>query len=91
MRVYFYDRPVSDPFSDHAGEERQILGTLTTDHAASRYGLPVVVADDGTVYGPADLPAGDRTIIDLHAAGAVELIDAARRAGYVVASATYPA
>jgi hypothetical protein len=29
--------------------------TLTTDHAASSYGLPVVVTRDGAALGPADL------------------------------------
>ena len=28
---------------------------LTTDHAASSYGQPVLVDDDGTAYGPADV------------------------------------
>jgi hypothetical protein len=30
-------------------------GVLTTDHAASSYGLPVLVRDDDTTLGPADL------------------------------------
>lgn len=30
-------------------------GTLTTDHAASSYGQPVIVAEDGTAYGPGDV------------------------------------
>jgi hypothetical protein len=29
--------------------------TLSTDHAQSSYGIPVAIAQDGTVYGPADL------------------------------------
>lgn len=29
---------------------------LTTEHAASSYGQPVLVSDDGTAYGPGDAP-----------------------------------
>lgn len=32
-------------------------GVLTTDHAASSYGLPVLVAG-GQVYGPSEVPLG---------------------------------
>jgi hypothetical protein len=51
---------------------------LTTDHAASSYGLPVVVTRDGEVLGPADL-ADELVIEDPIAAGHAEA------AGYRVA------
>lgn len=90
MRVYFYDRPISsDLFADAAGREKQIHGTLTTDHAASSYGLPVVVADNGTVYGPAE----SHGLADLQGAAHLHtgLVDAARSAGYAIECPTYPA
>jgi hypothetical protein len=45
--------PAADMFSD----AERVRGILTTDHAASSYGLPVFVRDDGTVLGPAELGA----------------------------------
>ncbi len=89
MKVNFSDRPATDLFSD-AEPSRCLRGTLTTDHATSNYGLPVVVGDDGTVYGPADLPAGDCLIEDALGSGHFgdnpALIAAARSAGFVVHS-----
>jgi hypothetical protein len=39
--------------------------TLTTNHAASSYGQPVLVLNDGSqAYGPGDLPAGTILVID---------------------------
>lgn len=35
--------------------ETPMSGTLTCDHAASSYGQPVVVTDDGAVLGSADV------------------------------------
>ena len=52
--------------------------TLTTDHAASSYGLPVVVTKRGEALGPADLD-GELVIEDPIAAGRAEA------AGYRVA------
>lgn len=64
---------------------RDVKGILTTDHATSSHGLPVLLID-GQPYGPGDLPdtaemwfSGDTpiTVADQMAA-----YDAARRAGY---------
>jgi hypothetical protein len=33
----------------------EIVGIMTTEHAASSYGMPVLVTDDGTAYGPGDM------------------------------------
>jgi hypothetical protein len=35
---------------------------LTTEHAASSYGVPVLVGEDGTAYGPADALPGEPVI-----------------------------
>ena len=35
---------------------RTLEARLTCDHAASSHGLPVLVLDDGSAHGPADLP-----------------------------------
>lgn len=56
--------------------ETDILATLTTDHPASSYGLPVVILD-GVAVGPAECPA-------IVWAESDELIEAARRAGYAI-------
>lgn len=72
---------------DDAATVRHV-GVLTCDHAASSYGLPVVVMGDGTALGPADIDAplgvGDP---DVCADGEVTrewiaLCDAARAAGF---------
>lgn len=34
-------------YTDLTGEERIIEATITTDHAASSYGMPVIVLPDG--------------------------------------------
>ena len=72
------------------------LGKLTTNHAASSYGLPVVVGDDGTAYGPADIEDGaidltryagedaDGHEINMPAAEYAALKAAASAAGYTV-------
>lgn len=39
--------------------------TLTVDHAASRHGIPVLVDEDGSAFGPTDMIRdrhGDRTM-----------------------------
>lgn len=71
-------------------------GVLTTAHAASSHGLPVVVDDDGTVYGAAEcsnveaytyVETDDVAGQDIYrplTAGERVLLDAARRAGYDV-------
>jgi hypothetical protein len=85
----YWTEGFSGLFSD-AGPVEQRHGVLTTEHAASSYGLPVVVGEDGQVYGPAEVPE----INDLHCElsdEAAELIAAARSAGYRVASAVTPA
>lgn len=38
------------------------LGRLTTEHAASSYGLPVVVGEDGSAYGTGDVEDGTITL-----------------------------
>jgi hypothetical protein len=40
---------LADPISP------EIVGVMTTDHAASSYGMPVLVTADGTAYGPGDM------------------------------------
>jgi hypothetical protein len=36
---------------------RALQARLTTDHATSSYGIPVLVLEDGTPLGPADVEA----------------------------------
>lgn len=61
-------------------------GTMTTEHAASSYGLPVLVID-GQAYGPGDVLCHGRVAADVEigliGASADEL-SACRRAGYWV-------
>ena len=65
---------------------QQRRGTLTIEHAASSYGVPVLVEEDGHVYGPGELPG-----VTLHVTVAptytTPAIEAARTAGYQVQSA----
>lgn len=70
-----------DYFEDHAAE-------LTTDHARSSFGHPVLVRD-GQVYGPADLPSVTIVLGNTDASGA-ELIEPARAAGWDVRVADIP-
>jgi hypothetical protein len=66
-------------------------GYLTTDHPSSSHGLPVVVADDGQVLGPAEVAPlsvgewdddlGDDIYRRL-TAEQIALVEAARQAGY---------
>jgi hypothetical protein len=79
-----------------SGTERTERGVLTTEHAASSYGLPVVVRDDGVVIGPKDLDnlrivpspiiSDDIEGNEHHdyPEGAQATVQAARRAGYSV-------
>lgn len=74
----------------------RICGQLTTEHAASSHGLPVVVLEDGTALGPGEVSALHVTTYvetddvngrDVHrtlTADEHALIAAARLAGYVV-------
>jgi hypothetical protein len=48
------------------GDGEDHPGRLTTEHAASSYGLPVVVAEDGTAYGCAEVE--EVRVADAHAA-----------------------
>lgn len=65
-------------------------GTLTTDHASSSHGLPVVVAAGGVALGPAEVDSV--AVVRLTAGGAerdytaaeVSMLEAARIAGYPV-------
>ena len=63
-------------FDDHGSE-------LTTEHAASSYGMPVLVRGDGKVYGPGDLPG---VVLHLSATNDAdaELIAPAVAAGWTV-------
>ena len=36
---------------------------LTTDHPASHYGIPAIVADDGQAVGPADIVTGANALL----------------------------
>ncbi len=105
--------PSDDLFSNAA----PVCGVLTTEHAASSYGMPVFVREDGTVLGAAELPhqlhatsphtAGYSAWISNEASaaddvacgwawapsefagqkyqdGVIEMLEAARRAGYQV-------
>lgn len=68
--------------------EAAVEAQLTTEHSASSYGLPVMVAE-GQVYGPAEVQA---VIIarewprhrpaDVQSQNAEEALQAAKRAGY---------
>ena len=40
---------LADPLSP------EVIGIMTTDHALSSYGMPVLVTADGTAYGPGDM------------------------------------
>jgi hypothetical protein len=56
-----------------------MYGWLSTEHVASRHGLPVFVSS-GHVLAPADLPAGgEMHVADTRAA------EAARKAGFPIA------
>lgn len=52
-----------------------IEGRLTTEHAASSYGLPVFVDEDGEALGPSDIDGG--LVVK-----SVEAYELTRRAGY---------
>jgi hypothetical protein len=58
-------------------------GVLTTDHAASSYGQPVLVID-GRAYGAAEAPPCSTQPMFEHSAEEQEAVEAARRAGYTV-------
>jgi len=61
-----------------------IYGALaTTEHAASSYGLPVVVLADGTPVGPGDRVYRDLSFVVL-AAAANPMFSALRTAGHTV-------
>lgn len=71
---------LTDLFDPRHGNLR--WGVATTDHAASSQGFPVVVADDGTAYGPAEIGSVWVDHDDVATA------DALRRAGYRVRATT---
>ena len=49
----------SDSSSPDRDSQPETAYRVTTDHAASSYGQPVLVAPNGTAYGPGDtLPDG---------------------------------
>lgn len=61
MKVWFIPLSGIDPADEYAHEHIDHYvqpGTLTTDHAESSYGQPVIVGDDGTAYGPGDVYDG---------------------------------
>ncbi len=57
---------------------------LTDEHAASSYGLPVLVSNDGIVYGPGQCGPVNVPPLDEDQPAEVALVEAARRAGYEV-------
>jgi hypothetical protein len=86
LAVWFIPLSGIDPNDDAAHEHYDwycIEGTLTTDHAASSYGLPVIVGDDdATAYGADEILDGAWSGVP----GAPRdraMEDAAARAGYV--------
>lgn len=88
LQVYY--NAEADLFADaaHGLNDQSIRGVLTTEHAASSYGMPVFVRDDGQVMGPADIgrfPLGstERYTEELQREAA-ELVAAARLAGYMM-------
>lgn len=58
---------------------------LSTEHAASSYGQPVIVTGAGLALGPGDA-VGRRLLVDPYRAGTPEagLVEAAQEAGYQV-------
>jgi len=81
---------------DHlAGTFREHRGVLTTQHAASSYGQPVLVEDGGDPIGPAEAqavllyqpPYARRwaDMEDAQQAAQQAAVEAARRAGYQIA------
>jgi hypothetical protein len=50
----------SSDLSKNFRPDASIRCILTTDHSASSYGQPVLVAEDGTAYGASDLLPGTR-------------------------------
>lgn len=59
--------------------------TLTTDHAASSYGMPILVGPDGTAYGPLDylpngeLAANELVMVDLNGQDQVDAVNKFRK------------
>ena len=62
-------------------------GVLTTDHAASSYGLPVLVIG-GVAFGSAEAPNAIFVDCDCGGAGVAEVVAAGRAAGYAVRIST---
>lgn len=61
MKVSFIPISAIDPNDEYADEHIDHyvrFGELTTDHPSSSYGIPVVVAEDGTPHGPGDTYGG---------------------------------
>jgi len=84
LNISWTDTAGLDTLADLMDPARITRATLTTDHAASSHGLPVVVLTDGTALGIAEVPAfGVDVDGDLDAAGEA-LVAAARGVGYVV-------
>ena len=80
-----------DENSDTAGDnDREDIhqGMLTTDHAESFDGVPVLVEEEtGRVYQPGDLPAAATIFLELAPEEMPELVKKAREAGYRLARA----
>lgn len=68
-----------------AGKVR--LGTLTTEHSLSSYGLPVLIDEDDNPRGPADVDLLTDFPDDGHVA---EYIKSAKAAGYAVPANEQP-
>ena len=59
-------------------------GILTTAHAQSSYGMPVIVDTTGQVYGPADILEGKVTVMLPRDAALPPLLLAAQAAGFTL-------
>lgn len=80
LAVSYHDdrRPFS--VTDVFGQE--VDGLLTDEHSQSSYGLPVIVAEDGSVYGPGEIRSIACMIDD--AAEIPEILHRAKAAGFIV-------
>lgn len=83
--VYWSD-PLPSDWSNVLNWGAGHRGTLTTEHAVSSYGVPVLVDEAGHVYGPSDLPPSTTLKIAVSPTYTTPLIQAAQVAGYQVHS-----
>ncbi len=85
MTTHATYRLTTDPWMPDSILANSRLGTLTTDHAASSYGLPVLVGDDGVARGPGDIEDAEIQIgrDGMTNAEYDAAVEAARNAGFV--------